>query len=157
MTHRRLLFLLLVAMAFLPLPGRAETGQVGKPFPVKSLVFIDAAPDLAGKPAIIEFWATWCGPCVKMIPHLNELYGKYKGKGLVIVGVSQDFQKGDIAPFRQKTPIDYPVAFDADMKLGAQLGVEAIPWAFVIDRKGKIIWEGLSAKLTEETVEKALK
>ena len=157
MTSRRFLFLILFAMACSPLPAQTETGQLGKAFPVKSLVFVDPAPDLAGKAAIIEFWATWCGPCVKMIPHLNELYGKYKAKGLVVVGVSQDFDKGDIAPFRKKTPIDYPVAFDEDMKLGAQLGIDALPWAFVLDRKGKVVWEGLSAKLTEETLEKALK
>jgi thiol-disulfide isomerase/thioredoxin len=158
MTPRLLPSLVLLALAFVPLAGGGETGQVGKTFPVKSLVFVDdPAPDLTGKPAIIEFWATFCAPCIKLIPHLNELYGKYKAKGLVVVGVSQDLFKEDIAKFREKTPINYPVAFDEDSKLGAQLGFEMLPWAFVIDRKGKIIWEGLSANLTEKTVEKALK
>ena len=44
----------------------------------------------AGKPYVIEFWATWCGPCRTSIPHLNELYNKYKGKGLSIIGVSDE-------------------------------------------------------------------
>lgn len=157
MIHRLSLLLAVLGILLCPSQAQTQTAQMGKPFPVKSLVFVDPAPEVAGKALIVEFWATWCGPCVKMIPHLNELYGKYKEKGLLVVGVSQDFTKDEIAPFRKKTPINYPVAFDEGMKFGQSLGVEAIPWAFVVDRKGKVIWEGLSAKLTEETVEQALK
>lgn len=152
---RLLTLLLLTGLVLLPLGGRA--GQVGKEFPVQSLSFVDEAPALKGKPAIIEFWATYCAPCIKLIPHLNAIYAKQKAKGLVVVGVSQDFIKTDIAKFRQKTPIDYPVAFDDEMKLGAKMGVDLLPWAFVLDRSGKIVWEGLSSEMTDEIIEKAMK
>jgi len=68
--------------------------------------------DFHGKVIILDFWATWCPPCVQEIPHFNELYEEYRNKGLAIIGISVD-QGGipDVEKFIKKTPIAYPVVF----------------------------------------------
>ncbi len=101
-----------------------------------------ATPD--GKTVyIVEFWATWCQPCKVTIPHLNQMYEKYKDKGLQIIGISQE--KLEVAkPFFEKTKMDYPVAVDANGSAGPiyMNGIQGIPHAFLFDRTGALIWHG---------------
>lgn len=99
--------------------------------------------DYRGHPAIVDFWATWCGPCRRQIPELVALYKRYnKSRGLVIIGVSCDLVQGDglgaVAPFVEEFKINYPVAL-ADEALVDSLGVEAIPTTLFVGPDGKII------------------
>ena len=96
---------------------------------------------------VVEFWATWCGPCKESIPHLTELQKKYAGKGVTIIGIT-DESADEVKPFLKKmgSKMDYTVASDnatdtwnAYMKAFDQ---EAIPYAFIVDRAGKIAWHG---------------
>lgn len=96
---------------------------------------------------VVEFWATWCGPCRTSIPHLTELQKKYKDKGVVFVGVSNETME-KVKPFveEQGEKMDYNVALDKEnltnkdyMKAYGQNG---IPCAFVINKKGQIAWVG---------------
>jgi thiol-disulfide isomerase/thioredoxin len=96
-----------------------------------------------GHPVIVDFWATWCGPCRRQIPELVALYKRYnKTGGLVIIGVSCDLLQGEglsaVAPFVEKFQINYPVAL-ADEALVDSLGVEAIPTTLFVGPDGKII------------------
>lgn len=129
---------------------------VGKELPELKVEYMDAAPELKGKPVIVEFWATWCPPCRASIPHLNELNKKFKDKGLVIVGVTDEDQK-TVTEFRKKLPMDYSVAIDKEGKLGEKFGVNGIPHAFVVGKDGKIVWEGHPMQLKEAEIEKVLK
>lgn len=91
-----------------------------------------------GKPVIINFWATWCGPCRFEIPMLNELHRKYSPKGLVIVGISTDEEGAAIVkPFMKDLPIEYSSYLkgtDTEEKFG---GVWALPTTIFFDKNGK--------------------
>ena len=95
---------------------------------------------------VIEFWATWCGPCRQMPPHLTKLQQKYASKGLKVIGVSTDEDKGAAAQFVAKmgSEMEYLVCLDSAKQAYETLmtasGVHSIPHAFVIDRSGKIIY-----------------
>ncbi len=121
-----------------------------------------------GKAYIVEFWATWCGPCRVSIPHLNEIHNKYKDKGLIVIG--QDCWERDdglVAPFVEKMAdkMTYPVALDdkeSDKKgqmaqtWMAAAGRNGIPSAFLVDTKGMIAWIGHPMQLKDSVIEEVL-
>lgn len=98
------------------------------------------------KTYVVEFWATWCGPCKRSIPHLSELYNKHRSQGLVILGIS-DEALGTVKPFVQKmsSTMSYVVGTDPEKKTQQDwmqaAKQDGIPCAFVV-RKGKILWIG---------------
>ena len=146
---------LTVAIFLLVACCSAEAGKVGEQLPELRLKFFGRDPDYANKPVLLEFWATWCPPCRESIPHLNELHAKYKERGLVIIGAT-DEAASVIRKFQKDTPMDYAVATDSGGKLNEQMGVDGIPHAFLADSSGKIVWEGHPMKLREEEIEKVL-
>ncbi len=94
---------------------------------------------LRGKVVILDFWATWCGPCRMTIPLLNEMHEKYNAQGLVIVGISDETVK-QVAPFAKGMNMKYTVVADSDNKSIWQVNyqVSSLPTMAVIDRKGKL-------------------
>lgn len=91
-----------------------------------------------GKVVLVDFWATWCPPCVVEIPGILKLYNEYKGKGLVVLGVSFDTNLKRLRIFVAKNKIEYPVLINA-RALIKLYKVRAIPTAYLIDRDGKIV------------------
>ena len=116
----------------------------------------DALVLAPGRTAVVDLWATWCPPCRASIPHLNEINKKFKDKGLVIIGVSNE-DKATVTDFRKKLPMDYNVALDKESKLSEKFGIEGIPHAFVVGKDGKIVWQGHPMQLEEAQIEKVLK
>jgi len=95
--------------------------------------------DFKGKVVIIDFWATWCPPCVTEIPHFIELYEQYKDKGFAMVGISLDRQGvGVVNSFVQKYRVNYPILMADGQVDKAYGGIMSIPTTFVIDRAGNI-------------------
>lgn len=115
-----------------------------------------------GKVYVVEFWATWCGPCRESIPHLNALYQKFKDKGVVVIGqdVSEEDESG-VPAFVKKmgTNMTYRVALDdkSQIKEGAMnttwmeaAGQNGIPTAFIVNKQGKVVWIGHPMTMTEK-------
>jgi thiol-disulfide isomerase/thioredoxin len=133
----------------------------GKPMPALDLTGWQNGevkpPDMKGKVVIVDFYATWCGPCMAAIPHNNELLKKYKDKGLVIVGVctSNRGQEKMNQTVKDKG-IDYPTARDADLKSQKVWGVQYYPTYAVVDRKGIVRIIGLQPENVEKVVTKLL-
>jgi thiol-disulfide isomerase/thioredoxin len=94
---------------------------------------------LKGKPVVVEFWATWCPPCRKSIPHLIELYAKHKDAGLVILGLSKE-PKEKVEPFAKEKGMTYIVGYGSES--GEAYGVTGIPTAYVVGPDGKVAWNG---------------
>ena len=110
---------------------------------------------------VVEFWATWCPPCRVTIPHLTELYKKYKDQGLEVVAITDedpDYVKTFLE--EQGDKMVYPVAVDRDQltSIAYLLGVNinTIPHAFVIDSNGKLVWHGNPMGDLEEVVKQHL-
>ena len=95
--------------------------------------------DLKGKVVVVEFWATWCPPCRKSIPHLIELSKTYKNKGVVFVSLS-DEDAATVTPFAKENKMDYIVGAGSDTS--SKYGVTSIPHAVVVGKDGKVVWEG---------------
>ena len=106
------------------------------------------ASGLAGKVVIVDFWATWCAPCKEELPVLEKLYQKYKGRGLVVVGVSVDEEAGNVAPFIKKMKVSFPIVHDAGHKIADRFKPPKMPSSYVVDRNGIVrhVHEGFHAK-----------
>lgn len=96
--------------------------------------------NLAGRVYVFEFWATWCSPCVKNIPHLNKLNNKYKDRGLELVALSQDKSVAKLSRFVRDKGINYHVALDNGTV--DKFDVMGYPTVFVANHQGKIVWQG---------------
>ena len=100
--------------------------------------------DFKGKVVILDFWATWCGPCRTEIPTFIALQKQYAKQGLVVIGASVDEGGADVVkPFARKLGINYPVVLADEKTQQAFGGIEAVPTTFIIDRQGQIVKEHL--------------
>jgi peroxiredoxin len=91
-----------------------------------------------GKVVVLDLWATWCPPCRAEIPYLIELDKKFKDSDVLIVGVSQDRNMSTVKDFVKDKGITYPVALDADKKVGSAYKLSSIPTTYIIDKTGTI-------------------
>ena len=99
--------------------------------------------DFKGHPVVVNFWATWCGPCKLEMPWFQEFSQKYQPQGLVVLGLSQDdgASRDDIATAAKKVGVSYPVLLhdDADHVSKIYGGVDYLPETFYIDKSGKVV------------------
>lgn len=111
---------------------------------------------LSGQPYLVEFWATWCPPCVANIPRMEKLYKEYNPKGLRIIGLSLDNDASKLSSFVKDKNIDYPIAIDAGTD--RRYGVRGVPVAFLIDAAGVVVWTGHPASSSlDRAIKKVIK
>lgn len=91
-----------------------------------------------GKVVLLDFWASWCEPCRRSFPWLNEMSAKYADRGLVVIGINVDRTQTDAARFLREVPASFPVVYDPSGKLATQYDVPGMPSSFVVGPDGAI-------------------
>src|SRR5271163_1222515 len=147
-------------------PGAASAPQIAQSTvaPDFSLESLDGKTmrlsDFRGKAVLLNFWATWCGPCKIEMPWFVDLQNQYRSQGLQIVGVAMDdASKEDISKFAKDMGVNYPILIGKESVGDQYGGVPALPESFLISRDGKIVDKiiGLRGKADiEEAIKKAL-
>jgi thiol-disulfide isomerase/thioredoxin len=94
--------------------------------------------DYRGKVVLLDFWATWCGPCRNEIPHERALASRFNGRPFAILGISQDGNREELAAFLQTNPLPWANIFDGDGKITGRWNVSGIPTFVLIDHNGQI-------------------
>ena len=102
--------------------------------------------DFGGKLLLLNFWATWCPPCVEEIPGLNQLSKQLGPKGLVILGVSVDKDETIYRNFLTRSPLAYQTARDPEEKINLSYGTIQYPESYLIDRTGKVVEKFISSQ-----------
>jgi thiol-disulfide isomerase/thioredoxin len=152
----------------------ADLPTVGQPPAALSAdAWVKGDPVLKFQPGtayLVEFWGTWCGPCIQSIPHLTELQRRHRDRNFVVIGMASHEFEGGIEKVKkfvtdQGEKMDYRIAYDGDLSMekawdtGGKEGVVfRMPLGFLVDRKGKIAWIGHPADSTMDVaIEAALK
>lgn len=133
-----------VSAAVKPAPS-ASTIAEGHAFPALEFASLGGTPvnlaNLKGKVVLIDFWATWCGPCRKVLPDLVETYKEYHGQGFEIIGISLDKDQSPLQQYLEETGMTWPQYYDGlgwDNKMAQRFGVRAIPHIVLIDKNGAV-------------------
>ncbi|HUO78759.1 MAG TPA: TlpA disulfide reductase family protein [Steroidobacteraceae bacterium] len=118
---------------------------IGQPAPAFNLPLRGGSAPLGldklrGQVVMVNFWASWCEPCRKEFPLLDQIYKKYKAAGFTLVGVNVEPEAKDAESFIAKTPVTFPIVFDKDSVVSKQYHVSGMPTTVLIDRKGVLRW-----------------
>ena len=136
--------------------AKSFIGQKAPEFHVTK--WLTSEPDTKGKFILIDFWATWCNPCRKAIPELNEFSKKFK-KELIVIGISGE--REEVIKKMKSPVIEYFSAIDSTRQMEKILEVKGIPHVILIDPKGIVRWQGFPMlegfELTETVIEEIIK
>jgi len=91
-----------------------------------------------GSVVMLNFWASWCGPCRTEMPLMDQIYKKYAAAGFVLLGVNVDTDSTDAQKFLSQVPVSFPIAYDRENKVSKMYDVAAMPSTVFIDRKGRV-------------------
>ena len=127
---RRLLTVLSLLLALLTGSAPATADSASPDWPLLA--------GLSGKVVLVDFWASWCGPCLRSFPWMNELQQRHAGEGLVIVAVNLDQDRALADAFLKKLPARFRVEYDPAGQVATRFGVQAMPTSFLIDRRGQV-------------------
>ncbi len=136
---------------------------VGKVFPDFDEKDLNGKPlsiaNFKGKIVLIDFWATWCGPCVGELPNVLKTYEKHHGEGFEVIGISLDQDKGKLTSFIAEKKMPWAQYFDGlgwQSKLGQKYGINSIPATYLLDKEGKIIAKNVRGEALDAAVAKAV-
>jgi cytochrome c biogenesis protein CcmG, thiol:disulfide interchange protein DsbE len=132
--------------------------KVGDTFPELSEFQLEGKlpESLKGKVVIVDFWASWCGPCKDSFPVMDELQSRYGKKGLVVLAVNLDEDRATMEDFLKKHPVAFTVVRDASKMLVGRASIKSMPTSFVLSPDGKVasIHKGFHGSDTQKQYEK---
>ncbi len=158
--YRKLIFIVLIFGSFISVHGQT--------------VFQTELSDIDGnavnineikgeKLTVLDFWATWCGPCINSIPELVKLADKFEDKGVGFIGINADSprNRSKVKPFASSMGITYPVLLDSDQQLQSDFFINGFPTLLVLDGEGKVLFTHVGyiqgdEKIFEDTINKLL-
>lgn len=163
------LLIITLSLFFINTVNSQEVNPPGKKIWAKSFLnqkapelvvaeWITDKPETKGKFVIVDFWATWCSPCRRAIPHLND-FAKDLKKDVIVIGITNENKEKVLA--MKKPKINYYIGSDPQSRMAKELQIQGIPHVIVIDPKGIVRWEGLpilpNYELTEEKLKELIK
>lgn len=115
---------------------------------------------MGDKVVLVDFWATWCGPCIAELPHVLDAYEKYKDKGFEVIGISLDSDKAKFEEFvKGKVGMTWPQQFDGkgwENEIAGKFGINSIPATFLVGKDGKVVASNLRGSQLEEKLKELL-
>jgi cytochrome c biogenesis protein CcmG/thiol:disulfide interchange protein DsbE len=136
---------LLVASLCFSCTGNVPVPEIGKPIPEFTLPDLEGntfrLSETRGSVVLVNFWATWCPPCVDEMPSLEKLYQTLEGKGLQVVAVSVDDDLEVIERFREEHGLTFTILHDEGAKVANRFQTYKFPETYVVDRQGRLVWK----------------
>jgi len=137
-TARAAVGALLAACAILP-AGAIAPATTAPDFTLRTTVGPNVRlQEQRGRVVLVNFWATWCAPCRKEMPHLNKLYEKYRASGFVLLGVNVDDDTSKAAAVATQLGLTFPVLLDSEKKASRLYDLNAMPSTVLVDRDGRV-------------------
>ncbi|MDE5419807.1 TlpA family protein disulfide reductase [Labilibaculum sp. DW002] len=148
---KKLLFALIALIATTNLIAENHQGSLlkeGDQVPAFTIKTLDgeevAIEKLKGKVVLINFFATWCGPCMKELPEVEaKLWTKFKGEKFAMVSIGREHTKEELLKWNKKKGFTFPIAPDPKREVYSKFASQYIPRNFIVDKSGKIIWQGV--------------
>ena len=156
MKTKLLLALLLTILPFTAMAGRTAITPIEEKPPAPDFTLKDmdgnevSRESLAGKPVIINFWATWCPPCRAEIPAMNRAWHKIKDKGVAMIAIDVGEDEDTIFAFQADYPMDFTVLLDEDGKEVKKWPVRGVPTTFVLDPQGRMVYRAAGARAWDD-------
>jgi len=110
--------------------------------------------DFRGRPVVLNFWASWCGPCKDEAPMLQSAWERYGDRGLVVLGIDAQDLKVDGRRFAERYALTYPLAYDGNGSTLGRYGLTGFPETWFVSRRGRLVGEYIKGPLDEETLER---
>lgn len=108
--------------------------------------------DYRGKIVYLDFWASWCDPCRRSFPWMNQLQSRYGQDGFAVVAINLDESQQNANKFLQQIPASFDIAYDPSGKTAEAYGLKAMPSSFLIDRNGQVIHSSLGYRAAEKRI-----
>lgn len=145
MKTRALAFLFILLLAVSAYAARTGVTRYDNPEPAKPFTLSDlqgrmhSLSDYRGQVLVVKFWATYCRPCIKEMPMLQNAWEELKDEGIQILGIDVGDSQEAVLDFKQRIPVDFPLLLDKDSSVASEYWVRGLPTTFVIDPSGRIV------------------
>jgi len=145
---KKIIFLLMISHSFLIAGSQINNFKL-KDLNNRSKSFSELQGE---KLTLVDFWATWCKPCIQAIPKLNKIYNEYRDKGVEIVGINADSPRNSakVKPFAKTYKISYPILRDPNNEITTEFNVTAFPTLYIIDSKNEIVYTHIGFRPGDE-------